>query len=1017
MRNSHLLLFALLCCFLGTTLIAQPVNDQLCNATVLQIDSVCNGVPNGSNVGATLQANEPIGFCFSFFAGTQSVWYTFTGDTVGFVDILIQPNVGSLDPAAVAIYTSSDTCTNLLNLTEVGCGISGLGGAAVIQNFQAPLDSVFYIQVMGTSFNPTGDFCIEVASVGTPPTPPVNDSVCQALPLVWGATCDTSTMPGNLAAATLETNEPSPFCFFPGSSETVWYSFEGSDTANALITMNDIDAGFVQIAVYEADSCQDLSSFDELVCDIIGDGENIFVSVDSGMTYFVQVASIPFGGSGSFCLELQAAPTLSNDEPCNAISIGVDGTPYAFSNLGATVDSGEIIIAPPEGGQPGQWIENGLDGTVWFEFVSPPGGAVEIQLCHPGTGFDTQLAVYSASDCQDYSSFTLLAANDDIEFDCLQGHPFSSRLEACFPPGDTLMLMIDGFDGETGNMEISITPIMAPPLSAQLTPVPPDCPGASTGAVQVAANGGLGTYSYQWNTGDSSETLAGVQPGQYTVIISDACGNSFTDSATVGTAPVLIVDAGRDQTICLGDTLVLGGNPTASGGKPFSTTSRLYGIVEAGITQTLFSLEVSQPGQTNSTGMVSGSINGGDFTPQGFLALDGNINTLVRVDTANGAITSVGNSSPNPGHTWTGLAYNQANDTLYAVSTNGLNGRLYYIDPMTGTSTSGPFLTATQPLWIAISPAGKAFLLDAATDSIYSVNLQTGQASAFADPGFSITAIFRLDADVDPGSGLIYFFDDEGNGPGGVTNLLSLNPTTGVVTQVGGLGLGGTTRACAISGSNDEPYTYNWTSVSSLMGNSSATPFAFPDTATTYSLTVTDACGTVLQDDVSIRVDVQFELSPGFQAGVGQGGSSVNILSGTPPYTYLWNTGDTTASISGVGSGQYSVTVTDSAGCSATKMIEIWATAIDDLAKAGIRNLQIFPNPNHGTFFLELDLGKRQETRFSLQDVKGQIVWRASESAANQVRQQIQLEHVSPGVYFLQISTQEGSISQKVMIK
>ncbi|MEM7371446.1 MAG: T9SS type A sorting domain-containing protein [Bacteroidota bacterium] len=1020
MRNPHLLLFLLALYLLGAipTLFAQPANDQFCNASVLQIDSVCNGLPNATNVGASLEANEPIGFCFSFFAGTQSVWYTFTGDSSGFVDINIQSNIGSLDPVAVAIYTTTDTCTNLFSLTEVACGISGFGGASVIQNFVAPLDSVFYIQVLGTTFNPSGDFCIEVASVASPPSPPVNDSICQASPLIWGASCDTSTIAnGMLSGSTFSPNEPEGSCFFPGSSETIWFSFEGSDTANALLTMNDIDAGFVQIAVYEADSCDDFSTLVEIQCDVLGDGDNIFAPVDSGTTYYVQVSSFPFGGGGNFCLELQPAPVLTNDGPCGALTIPVDGSAYAFSNIGATVDSGENILAPPVGELPGQWIENGLDGTVWFQFVAPPGGAAEVQLCHPGTDFDTQLAIYSASDCNDYSGFTLIDANDDTEFDCVQGHPFSSRLESCFTPGDTFYLMIDGFDGELGNMEISITPITAPPITAQLNPVAPDCPGASTGLVQVMASGGLGAYSYQWNTGDSTAVLGGLLPGQYTVTISDACGSSYTDSATVGTASILQVEAGRDQTICLGDTISLGGSPTASGGKQFATTSRLYGIVESGITQNLVSLQLNQPNQTNSLGTVNGDINGGDFTPQGFLALDGTSNMLVRVDTTNGATTNIGTATPNAGHTWSGLAYNQANDTLYAVSTNGLNGRLYYIDPATGASTSGPFLTATQPLWIAIGPTGKTFLLDAATDSIFSVNLQTGQASSFAVPGFTTTAIFRLDADVDPGSGLIYFFDDEGNGPGGVTNLNSLDPGTGTLNLVGGLGVGGTSRACAISGSNTDPYMYAWDPMPGIINTSSPSAMAFPDTATTYSLTVTDACGTMLQDMVTVEVDVQFELTPGVQAGVGTGGSSVSIISGTPPFTYSWSTGDTTSSISGVGSGQYTVTVEDSAGCSATQSIEIWATAIDDLAQAGIQEVRIYPNPNTGMFSIDLDLKEPQHTIFALHDLKGRVLWQAKESDTFHIRKKVQADNLSAGVYILHIATEKGRTTEKVIIE
>ncbi|HRH39101.1 MAG TPA: gliding motility-associated C-terminal domain-containing protein, partial [Flavobacteriales bacterium] len=59
------------------------------------------------------------------------------------------------------------------------------------------------------------------------------------------------------------------------------------------------------------------------------------------------------------------------------------------------------------------------------------------------------------------------------------------------------------------------------------------------------------------------------------------------------------------------------------------------------------------------------------------------------------------------------------------------------------------------------------------------------------------------------------------------------------------------------------------------------------------------------------------------------GSIDVNVLGGTSPYSYAWNTGSTTASITGLGAGQYVLTVTDANGCSDT--LDVTLTAPDDL--------------------------------------------------------------------------------------
>ncbi|MBK7879566.1 MAG: SprB repeat-containing protein [Saprospiraceae bacterium] len=54
------------------------------------------------------------------------------------------------------------------------------------------------------------------------------------------------------------------------------------------------------------------------------------------------------------------------------------------------------------------------------------------------------------------------------------------------------------------------------------------------------------------------------------------------------------------------------------------------------------------------------------------------------------------------------------------------------------------------------------------------------------------------------------------------------------------------------------------------------------------------------------------------KCGFANGSATANASGGTSPYTYNWSNGGTTQSISNLSAGNYSVTVTDSKGCTAT---------------------------------------------------------------------------------------------------
>ncbi|MDX1941740.1 MAG: SdrD B-like domain-containing protein, partial [Saprospiraceae bacterium] len=118
----------------------------------------------------------------------------------------------------------------------------------------------------------------------------------------------------------------------------------------------------------------------------------------------------------------------------------------------------------------------------------------------------------------------------------------------------------------------------------------------------------------------------------------------------------------------------------------------------------------------------------------------------------------------------------------------------------------------------------------------------------------------------------------------------------------------------------DTPYSYIWS-------NGASGPEVTNLIAGTYTVTVTDANSCKLNQTVNISQPTKVTASSSGNnltcAGAANGSVSVTVVGGTAPYTYLWSNGRTTAQVTGLAAGTYTVTVTDSNFCSTTSSVTI----------------------------------------------------------------------------------------------
>lgn len=128
--------------------------------------------------------------------------------------------------------------------------------------------------------------------------------------------------------------------------------------------------------------------------------------------------------------------------------------------------------------------------------------------------------------------------------------------------------------------------------------------------------------------------------------------------------------------------------------------------------------------------------------------------------------------------------------------------------------------------------------------------------------------------------------------------------------------LGDQSGAVAISVSGGTaPYTYDW------LPNGASTQDLNNVIAGNYTVKVTDAAGCITTENVQINDGNQVQASvetTNAECGACDGTAKLNIVGNAASYSFLWSNGATTDSIANLCSGEHSVKVTDSLGCSET---------------------------------------------------------------------------------------------------
>lgn len=434
------------------------------------------------------------------------------------------------------------------------------------------------------------------------------------------------------------------------------------------------------------------------------------------------------------------------------------------------------------------------------------------------------------------------------------------------------------------------------------------CNGGNNGAINITPTGGTAPYTYNWGSGITTEDRTNLTAGTYTVTVSDSRSCTGTATYTL-TQPTALSAANTPGSInCFGGSTTItvtgnGGTAPYTGTGTFTVTAGSYSYTVTdnnGCTATT-GVSITQPTQltagannitipcTGGSGTVTVTASGGTapYTGTGnFTVTTPGIQNYQVTDSKGCTATATSTVSSASGLSVTGspipLACNGVCNGAVNVTVTG--GSL----PYTYTWSNN---TTTQNQTGLCAGTYTQTVTDSANCSI--VN------------SFVVNDVPALQSVVNVDSVLCY----------GESAAATLNVTGGTA-----------------------PYSYLWS-------NNAATA-ATALNAGSYSYTVTDDNGCTLTSNGSVSEPDSLQTVVATVTnddGTGNGAIDITVSGGTAPYTYNWSNTATAEDVSQLGSGVYSVTITDGNGCSKTiQGISIINTSVPDLSNDFAK---VYPNP------------------------------------------------------------------------